>query len=795
LAIGSLIAPLAGAGLAGQQAYEIVPRPAALAPIEGAFTLDDRVRAVLSDPGHAELRAAAESWLAAVRASTGLRLPIAEDVEPGSPRTISFVLDDAIAETGAEVAAEPGAEVDPEPGVAVNAEAYRLRVDPTAVVLSAATPAGIFYATQTLRQLLPVEVEGGLAGDGLVDGWSIPAVEIADAPRFRYRGMHLDVGRHMFPVEFIKKYLDLLALYKLNTFHWHLTEDQGWRIEIEKYPRLTEIGAYRRETILEKNFEPFVGDGVPYGGFYTQEEIRDVVAYAAERHITVIPEIEMPGHSLAALAAYPELACTEGPFEVGTRWGVYDDVYCPSEATFAFLEDVLTEVLELFPSRYIHIGGDEAPKVRWEESPIAQAVLAREGLASEEELQSYFIRRIERFLLEHGRRLIGWDEILEGGLAPQATVMSWRGTAGGIEAARQGHDVIMTPSSHVYFDYYQSRDRSQEPLAIGGFTPLEKVYAFEPVSAELTREEAGHVLGAQANVWTEYMKTSEHVEYMVFPRLLALAEVVWSPRTSRSWPHFLGRLPAHLSRLDALGVNYRIPDVRGLEGDGLLLADRVSLTLDAPVAAGEIRYTTDGSEPTRVSTRYAGPIELSLSEDGVPVRARVFLPDGRAGPMATARFTRARLRDPAVVVEDRLVSGLRFELYEGEFDSVQDLDGRVAGARGPAGGVRLTGREPRESGFGLRFTGYLRIPQDGIYSFRLTSDDGSRLSVAGEVTVDHDGRHAATERSGAVALRAGLHQVEARYFDAGGRRVLELEVSGAGEGWRPIPSEWLFHTP
>jgi hexosaminidase len=530
--VAFLVAPTITGKLMAQQGYEIVPRPALLEPLGGTFDLDDRVRAVLSHPRDSGLRAAAEFWLSRVRSATGLDLPIAEDLALGSPRTISFVLDGSRDDGGSE--------------------SYRLRVDSEEVVLSAGTPTGIFYGGQTLRQLLPVSLDGG---------WSIPAVRIEDSPRFPYRGMHLDVGRHVFPVEFIKKYLDLMALYKLNTFHWHLTEDQGWRIEIKKYPRLTEVGAYRKETILEKNFDPYVGDGIPYGGFYSQDEVREVVAYAAERHITVIPEIEMPGHSLAALAAYPELACTEGPFEVGTRWGVYDDIYCPSETTFGFLEDVLTEVLDLFPSRYIHIGGDEAPKVRWQESPVAQAVMQREGLANEEELQSYFIGRIERFLLDHGRRLIGWDEILEGGLAPQATVMSWRGTEGGIEAAHLGHDVIMTPYSHVYFDYYQAQDRSREPLAIGGYTPLSKVYGFEPVPEGFTQEQTRRVLGAQGNVWTEYMKTSEHVEYMVFPRLLALAEVVWSPRAARDWADFVRRLPAQLHRLEALGVNYRAPDL------------------------------------------------------------------------------------------------------------------------------------------------------------------------------------------------------------------------------------------
>ena len=426
------------------------------------------------------------------------------------------------------------------------AGAYRLAVRPTGITISARSATGLFYGIQTLLQLAPD------------DAVTIPAVAIADRPRFGYRGMHLDVVRHMPPLVFIKRYLDLLARYKLNTFHWHLTDDQGWRIEIKKYPRLTSVGGWRRETVVEKNFDPFIGDGIPHGGFYTQDEVREIVAYARARHITVIPEIEMPGHSLAALAAYPELACTPGPFEVGMRWGVYDDVFCPTERTFAFLEDVLTEVIDLFPGTYIHVGGDEVTKVRWGESPIAQDVMRREGLKDEHELQSWFIRRIERFLIAKGRRLIGWDEILEGGLAPEATVMSWRGTRGGIEAARQGHDVIMTPDRPLYFDHYQG-DRATEPLAIGGFNPLEAVYAYEPIPAALTAAQAKYILGAQANVWTEYLKTPVAIEYMALPRMLALAEVVWSPKQARDWTSFRARLDGELRYLDALGVNYRRP--------------------------------------------------------------------------------------------------------------------------------------------------------------------------------------------------------------------------------------------
>jgi hexosaminidase len=447
-----------------------------------------------------------------------------------------------------------------DPEAQTGGEGYRLLVTEQSVLLAAATTAGLFYGVQTLRQLLPVAVERG----GVVRGedatvWSIPAVAIEDAPRFEYRGMHLDVGRHFMSTSFIKKYLDLMALYKLNRFHWHLTEDQGWRIEIKQYPKLAEVAAYRDETLIgHYDNKPHRFDGTRYGGYYTQDEIREIVAYARDRFITVIPEIELPGHSVAALAAYPKLACTEGPFEVKTLWGVHEDIYCPKEETFTFLQNVLTEVMDLFPGEYIHIGGDEAPKTRWEESPVAQEVIRREGLKDEFELQSYFIRRIERFLNANGRRLIGWDEIVEGGLSPTATMMFWRtwNEEALHHAAEQGNDIIMTPTEYLYFDYYQA-PAATEPLAIGGMITLEKAYSYEPVPASYSAEQAEHVLGAQGNVWTEYMKTPAKVEYMVFPRLLALSEVVWSPKAERNWFAFKGRLPAHERRLTVLGVNFR----------------------------------------------------------------------------------------------------------------------------------------------------------------------------------------------------------------------------------------------
>ncbi len=433
----------------------------------------------------------------------------------------------------------------------IGEEGYVLIVKEGNVIIRAKTQSGLFYGIQSLYQLL---LTGEKVEDGTEISIVIPALEIFDEPRFSYRGMHLDVARHMFPVEFIKKYIDLLALYKFNTFHWHLTEDQGWRIEIKKYPELTEIGSMRKETLIgHGGKQPFKYDGEPYGGYYTQDEIKEIVDYAAKRQITVIPEIEMPGHSLAALATYPDLACTPGPFEVATRWGVFEDIYCTKEETFEFLENVLLEVMELFPSEYIHIGGDEAPKARWKECPVCQEVIQKEGLKDEHELQSYFIQRMEKFLNSHGRKIIGWDEILEGGLAPNATVMSWRGTEGGIAAAKQGHDAIMTPGSHCYFDHYQSKSDT-EPLAIGGYITLEKLYSYDPVPDTLTPEEANHILGAQGNVWTEYMKTPEHVEYMVLPRLAALSEVNWSDK--KDWNRFKNKMDYHFRIYDDLGYNY-----------------------------------------------------------------------------------------------------------------------------------------------------------------------------------------------------------------------------------------------
>jgi hexosaminidase len=526
-----------GSSVALASRYQLIPWPRKLEARGGSFPVGAATRVVIADASNAELRSVADFASQYLRAAAGVPVPVTTGA--AGANTISLQL---------------------RPELRLPAEGYRLDVTPRVVTLTASTPAGLFYGVQTLRQLLPATPGAAAA---------MPAVEIEDAPRFSYRGMHLDVGRHFFGPENVKQYIDMLAMYKLNTFHWHLTEDQGWRIEIKKYPKLTEVGSCRAETRVGlSRSQPAVYDNTRYCGYYTQEQIKDVVAYATARHVTIIPEIELPGHSVAALAAYPELACTAGPFQVHTTWGITPDIYCPKEETFAFLTDVLNEVMDLFPGPYVHVGGDEAPKTRWNESPVAQAVMQREGLKTPEELQSYFIKRIEKVINARGKKMIGWDEIVEGGLSPTATVMYWRDQANagvGVKgddpahvAASHGNDLIMTPNQTLYFDKYQAGPQG-EPLAIGGMAPLKLIYDYEPIPSDFTPEQAKHVLGAQANLWTEYIPTWSQVQYMVLPRMLALAELDWTPKELKNYDSFYARTLSHLPRLKAQGWNYHTP--------------------------------------------------------------------------------------------------------------------------------------------------------------------------------------------------------------------------------------------
>lgn len=565
-----------------QADYQVIPMPHEIVAAQGSpFVLKSGVK-ILYPEGNAQMQRNAELLAEYLKTATGNDFAVEAGTEGKNAIVLALGVDNK------------------------NPEAYELKVAGEGVTVKGATEAGVFYGIQTLRKSLPVAVGANI---------SLPAVDIKDAPRFAYRGAHFDTSRHFFTVDEVKTYIDMLALHNMNRMHWHFTEDQGWRIEIKKYPKLTEIGSKRSETVIGKNSGKY--DGVPHEGFYTQEEAKEIVKYAAERFITVIPEIDIPGHMQAALASYPELGCTGGPYEVWKMWGVSEDVLCiGNDQSLKFLEDVFAELIEIFPSEYIHIGGDECPKVRWAQCPKCQARIKQLGLKSdakhtkEERLQSYVISHVEKFLNEHGRQIIGWDEILEGGLAPNATVMSWRGEGGGIEAAKQHHDVIMTPNTYLYFDYYQSKDTDNEPLAIGGYLPVERVYSYEPMPKSLTPDEQKYIKGVQANLWTEYIPTFSHAQYMVLPRWAALAEVQWSAPEKKDYANFLSRLPRLIQWYDAEGYNYakHVFDVTAEftpnTTDGTL--DITLNTLDdAP-----IHYTLDGSEPTAASPRAEGVVKV-----------------------------------------------------------------------------------------------------------------------------------------------------------------------------------------
>ncbi|SDL95383.1 hexosaminidase [Catalinimonas alkaloidigena] len=734
----------------------IVPQPVQLTTQTGQFALNDRTR-VLYPAENADMVRTARYLAEQLSARTGLTIGTA-------------------AISAGPAAAEEGIVLELGDIASSNAEAYALTVDSKRVSLLANDPKGTFYGVQTLLQLLPLS----LPGEAEPQTWTLPAVQIQDEPRFGYRGMHLDVGRHLFSVEEIKNYIDLLAMHKFNRFHWHLTEDQGWRIEIKQYPRLTQVGAYRKETVIGRKGPNNQYDGKRYGGFYTQDEVREVVKYAQDRFITIIPEIEMPGHSLAALSAYPELGCTDGPFEAATTWGVFEDIYCPSEQTFTFLEKVLLEVMDLFPSEYIHIGGDEAPKARWEESKLAQEVIRREGLKDEHELQTYFIERIEKFLNAKGRKLIGWDEILEGGLSPDATVMSWRGEAGGIEAARQHHDVIMTPTTYVYFDYLQSRS-PEEPLGIGGYLPLENVYNYEPLPKELTAEEAKYILGAQANVWTEYISTPEHLEYMVLPRMAALAEVVWSPKEGRGWESFKSRMPQLYRRYYAQGLNFRVPEpVVTKRYQHVSQGD--SIRLENTLGFGEVRYTTDGSVPTPNAKRYERPISVRKS---TTIRAKTFLPDGRS---SVTTITQALLDDELPI---GTTYGLRYRYVEE--DSLTAVPSFTQVKRmGETMEFRLSEAKTRGSRYAISFEGNLKITTEGLYTFYLTSQHGSRLFLNDQLIVDNDGLHPKQTKEGQITLAEGDYPIRVEYFDAAWGGDLQVMMEGPNFPKQEIPARLLY---
>ena len=576
--------------------YSVIPYPNSLVQEDGTFVFNKKTKMICTSSLDSASQEVVRNFSALLNNVAGLKTECIVEEEKREKNIVFFDLDTSIADEG-----------------------YSLDIDPSKIIIKASSAAGFYYAVQSLKQLLPIAVYGDKKSDS-VEEWEVPCAHIDDVPRFSYRGMHLDVARHFFSVDEVKRYIDLLAMHKLNVFHWHLTDDQGWRIEIKKYPKLTEIGSIRKYTMVEKNFDQY--DNTPYGGYYTQEQIRDIVNYAKERFITIIPEVDLPGHMVAALASYPSLGCTGGPYEVQGVWGVHPDVLCAGkEETYEFVTDVLSEVIELFPSRYIHIGGDECPKDRWKKCPLCQVRIRKLGLktdkehTAEERLQSYFMTRVEKFLNENNRQIIGWDEILEGGAAPNATVMSWRGTDGGVQAAKLRHNVVMTPNTYLYFDYYQSEDTQTEPLAIGSYVPLERVYDFEPVPDTLDNDSKKYILGAQANLWTEYISDFKQVEYMLLPRLDALSEVQWTQPENKNWVNFLDRLQHNIQVYDLKGYNYG-KHIFGINPEYRIIPEKhcIEVTLrtqgDAPVY-----YTLDGTVPTEKSTRYTQPIELTENTD------------------------------------------------------------------------------------------------------------------------------------------------------------------------------------
>ena len=561
----------------------VIPQPQSIVELEGTFTITKDTKICLDSQSEEMLRVV--GFLnERLSQAAGFELEVVS--EPDSDNFIAF-----------------------KNAVGVP-ESYTINAGPDSFVVDYADGAGAFYAVQTLLQLLPVEIYAQERQKGIE--WTVPCCSISDAPRFKYRGMHLDVCLHYFDFEFLKKYIDIMAAHKVNRFHWHLTEDQGWRLEIKKYPLLTEKGQWRKETVVG-SLASGVYDGIPHGGYYTQEQVKELVKYAADRYVTIIPEIELPGHALAAIACYPELSCgLEDHYETATRWGIFKQVYCPKESTFKFLEDVFDEVFELFPSELIHIGGDECPKASWKVCPDCQALIKKLGLKDEYELQSYFVTRMEKYINSKGRQIIGWDEILQGGLAPNAKVMSWLGEEGGIKAAQQHHEVVMSPHQKYYLDYWQA-DPYSEPLAMSGPTTLRTMYEYEPVPEVLTDEEARYIIGVEGCVWTEYMPTPERVEYMAWPRMCAIAETGWT-QSNKDWDGFTRRLEKHFNRLDGMDVDYcsaffnpMIVFHKDTKHNMV-----VTMTVDAPDA--EIHYTLDGSVPTLDSPKYDIPFSINKSQ-------------------------------------------------------------------------------------------------------------------------------------------------------------------------------------
>lgn len=714
------------------QGINIIPTPQSLVQHDGFFRLDSNTAIAAASP---EAKTVAEFFAAKMRTATGLNIQVAE-------------------KGNIQLSVDPSLDV-------ANDEGYTLDVTKDGAVVVAKTAQGLFYGMQSFLQLLPAEIESPSKVNGIA--WQAPAVSIKDAPRFGYRGIMLDPCRHFMPVENVKKYLDVLSLFKMNRMHWHLTDDQGWRIEIKKYPKLTEIASKRID-----------GEGTEHSGYYTQEEIKEIVKYAADRFITVVPELELPGHEMAAIAAYPNLSCKGEQGTPRVIWGVEDIVMCPGkEDMFTFLQDVIDEMVPLFPSEYFHIGGDECPKISWKNCPLCQKRIKEEGLkadskhSAEERLQSYVIQRMEKYLATKGKKIIGWDEILEGGLAPSATVMSWRGEDGGIAAALMDHTVIMTPGGNgMYLDAYQG-DSKIEPVTIGGYTLLEKTYSYDPIPDTLVAMgKSNYILGVQGNTWSEYMYDEAKRDYMVFPRILAVAEIGWTNLDRKDYKDFERRIENAYVRLDGHAINYHIPQPEQPNGSCNLVAftDKASLEFKTtrPI---KMVYTLDGSEPTPASTAYTAPIEIT---ETTTLKIASVLPSGKMSPIRTIQVEKQSLA-PAKEVA-KTIPGLNMEVTDGMYLNVKELEAAqketkksvIKDLKEIRSVVKTSESMRGVNQYAAVATGYVNIPEDGVY---FISSDLEEVWIDGKLLVNNGGEVKRFSRhDSSVALAKGLHEIKAVFL-------------------------------
>lgn len=758
---------LAGVSSAADQAVSLIPQPKIVEFTAEPFTIATKSRIIFT-AGDKDLERIAHGFADRLKASAGLKLRVATlgKKRPGNSIILELLKDASMPEG-----------------------AYSLTVSRKQVLLRASTPAGIFYGVQTLYQLLPGEVAAGQSTDLPL---RLPGIRIEDEPRFRWRGYLLDASRHFQPKEWVLRLLDWMALHKLNVFHWHLTDDHGWRVEIKRYPKLTEVGAWRDQPGFP---------GGRYGSYYTQDDIREIVSYARERFITIVPEIEMPGHSGALLASYPQYSCSSEPTQVAHFYSfpptrefgppAGPNVMCICrEDLYPFLAEVLSEIMDLFPGPYIHFGGDEVYPGWWEASEECGTMMRQRGFTAAAQLQGLFSRRMAEYISGKGRRVVGWDEILDGRPPAGTVVMAWRNVERGAAAAAAGYDVVMSPEQYLYFDHAQSDDPAHPVGFTDDISTLQEVYAYEPVPPGLDAAQAAHILGVQANTWTELAYSTERLELLSFPRMTALAEIAWSPPESRDWGDFLRRLKPQLRRYELLGIGYyrEVPRPRLLR-EQVVFIGQAQVAVPVPAPDARIHYTLDGSEPTAQSPILTGPLTFT---DDAGLKLRTVLPDGEMSSVTSVVLDRQEPR--AGIAVQGLAPGVRFRYVEGRFGSAHEVAQAAAVREGLLPSLQLPAQR-REDEFGVMFEGYLYLDRTGVYTFYTDSDDGTLLYLGDTLVVSNDGAHAPQERSGQIALQAGYHPLRLLYFERNIGEKLEVMMEGPGTPKAPVLPSLLFHNP